>query len=713
MKRKTNEKLTDMKKLFLMLMAAATLSACQGRLFTELPAEATSSPIIPLRLMAGDEPHYLTDYLPTWEGADSLTVAPQSGLTIAPVKEDWSEFTLTSNGAVTVSTIEAWRAGKCLSIVVLDGPRNQAAQLFSSGAMMQTVALTASVEPTKIVALWQNCLLPAEQIICNGRTIEVLLPRDAADHERSFLRLYAATNDALFNDVLIPLAKGKVVRSTDHLTRHDQQAQVLYSLMIDRFYDADPTNNHPLNSPEVLPQADYQGGDLKGITAKIKEGFFERLGISTIWISPITQNPRDAWGLNLNPRTKFSGYHGYWPIYTTEVDDRFGTAEELKEMLATAHEANMNVVLDYVANHLHINSPVLQEHPDWIIPLLLPDGRKNLGLWDEYRLTTWFDEHIPSLDLERDEVAQPMTDSATFWMTEYDFDGFRHDACKHIPLGYWRLLTKKLRERVTDRELWQIGETYGSPELIGSYVRSGMINAQFDFNVYHTALDVLTRGHSIRRMAAVVEESQAAYGAHHTMGNITGNHDKGRLISLAGGTLNPDEDHKAAGWLRTIEVGDPVGYKKLALVNAMNMTLAGVPCIYQGDEYGEPGGNDPDNRRMMRFEGYNETEQAQFDLTSRLIHLRRSTMPLLYGDMMTLALTDQVWVYLRVYMGEWVVVALNNGAEEQTVECKLPFGIDPKQPCKANFGKAFSIDAEGKLTLTIPANEFEVLTINE
>ncbi|MBO5686121.1 MAG: alpha-glucosidase C-terminal domain-containing protein, partial [Alistipes sp.] len=612
-------------------------------------------------------------------------------------------------GAVTIATIEAWKEGKALSFVALGGSRNQAAQLFSSGSMMHTVLITASVEPTKVVALWQNCCLPEEQIIISGRSIEILLPKDAAELDRSYLRVYASTNDALFNDVLIPLQKGKVVRSTDQLTRRDHHAQVLYSLMIDRFYDADPANNQPLNSPEVLPQADYQGGDLKGITAKIKEGFFERLGVSTIWISPITQNPRDAWGLNLNPRTKFSGYHGYWPIYPTEVDDRFGTSDELKEMLATAHEAEMNVVLDYVANHLHINSPVLQEHPDWIIPLLLPDGRKNLGLWDEHRLTTWFDEHIPSLDLERQEVAQPMTDSATFWMTEYDFDGFRHDACKHIPLGYWRTLTKKLRERVTDRELWQIGETYGDPNLIGSYVRSGMINAQFDFNVYHTALDVLTRDHSVERLAWVVNESLAAYGAHHTMGNITGNHDKGRLISLAGGALHPDEDHKAAGWLREVGVGDPVGYKKLALINALNMTIPGVPCIYQGDEYGEPGGNDPDNRRMMRFDGYNEIEQAQFDRTAQLVHLRRSTMPLLYGDMQTLHLSSDVWVYVRVYMGEWTLVALNTGYETRTVEVSLPTTLDAAQPLQAQFGNAFE-QQENRVTLTLPACEFEILT---
>ena len=200
-----------------------------------------------------------------------------------------------------------------------------------------------------------------------------------------------------------------------------------------------------------------------------------------------------------------------------------------------------------------------------------------------------------------------------------------------------------------------------------------------------------------------------AYGAHHTMGNITGNHDKARLISLAGGTLSPDEDHKAAGWLREIGVGDPIGYKKLALINALNMTIAGVPCIYQGDEYGEPGGNDPDNRRMMRFDGYNEMEQAQYELTRELVKIRRSSMPLNYGDQMTLALDEKVWAYVRIYMGEWVVVVLNTGGDERIVELTLPKAADRKQKSEARFGGELTHSGE-RLTVKVAPYEFEVIT---
>ncbi len=680
---------------------------CRSKIFNNLPSTGNDRTIVPAQLHAGSNSLFLTDFLPEWDKADSVT---STTLGVKALAEDWSEFEVAAPEGAFVATLDVWQHGACLSVVVYGGERRNENKIFTTGSMLHLVVIEPTAKVDNVVAMWQNCRLPESSVLRNGDSIEVLIPEDAKSVKRSVLRLFATGDGVRFNDVRIPLEWGKVVSDAKQLSRHDRETQVLYSLMIDRFFDGKKENNQPLNSPEVLPQADYQGGDLMGITQKINDGFFSDLGISTIWISPITQNPRDAWGQNENPRTKFSGYHGYWPIYTTVVDDRFGNDEELRELLATAHSNGMNVVLDYVANHLHINSPVLQEHPDWVTPLMLPDGRKNLSLWDEHRLTTWFDEHIPTLDLERKEVVEPMTDSAMYWVLNYDFDGFRHDACKHIPLNYWRTLTKKMRQQLPDKQLWQIGETYGSPELIGSYVRSGMIDAQFDFNVYHTSLDVLTRDHSVKRLAGVVEESLAAYGDHHTMGNITGNHDKGRLISLAGGTLHPDEDHKAAGWLREIGVGDKVGYKKLALINALNMTIPGVPCIYQGDEYGEPGGNDPDNRRMMRFDGYNEDEQAQLDITRRLIALRRTTMPLIYGDMITLALTDSVWVYMRMYMGEWSVVALNTGGESENIECKLPALADLSQPLTANFGGEFALQTDGTLSLKVAPHEFEILT---
>ncbi|MDP3437144.1 MAG: alpha-amylase family glycosyl hydrolase, partial [Bacteroidales bacterium] len=282
------------------------------------------------------------------------------------------------------------------------------------------------------LVLWQNCIIDPFNISVTknkedvGRVeLKIDVPHYAATLERSYIRVIAFSENSVSNDLLIPLSYGKVIGSTNELSRTDKHTQIMYSLLVDRFLDGDSTNTKRLNDPAVLPKVDYYGGDLSGIVKKIEDGFFNELGITTIWLSPITQNPFDAWGQYPDPKTKFSGYHGYWPIFITKIESRFGDERVLNDLLEKAHDRNHNVILDYVANHMHINSPTLIDHPDWVTPDTTPDGRPNFELWDEFRLTTWFDKHIPSLDLEKDYVYNPMTDSAMFWLENFEFDGFR------------------------------------------------------------------------------------------------------------------------------------------------------------------------------------------------------------------------------------------------------------------------------------------------
>ena len=84
-----------------------------------------------------------------------------------------------------------------------------------------------------------------------------------------------------------------------------------------------------------------------------------------------------------------------------------------------------------------------------------------------------------------------------------------------------------------------------------------------------------------------------------------------------------------------------------------------MPCIYQGDEYAEVGANDPDNRHMMRFDGLNEYEQNFRQQVADLIHLRRSSMPLLYGDYIPVSATDDVLCFDRIYMGETMRIEID------------------------------------------------------
>lgn len=591
---------------------------------------------------------------------------------------------------------------------------DKAPEIYTDSLGGDTVWLRSRNPVKEWLVYLQNQRLGERYFVRHADRTGILIPKAAAKVRRSEMRVWAVNAYGVSNDIFIPLEYGRVVLDASQLDRFDKRASVLYFLMVDRFYDSIPENNRPLNSKEVLPIADYMGGDLAGVTQKLKEGYFDSLGINTIWLSPITQNPEGAFGLWKNPRTKFSGYHGYWPVSSTRVDDRYGTPDELKELVEEAHKKNINVILDYVANHVHRLHPLYLEHTDWATDLYLPDGSLNTERWDEYRLTTWFDSFLPTLDLQRPEVYEPMTDSALFWIKEYNLDGFRHDATKHIPEIFWRTLTRKLKRDIMfpkNMTIYQVGETYGSRELIASYVGSGQLDGQFDFNVYDDAVAAFARPDvGFRQLNASLEESFHYYGVHSLMSYISGNQDRARFISYAAGDLRFDEDSKAAGWKRRIgerKPSDAAAYDKLVQLIAFNATIPGIPVVFYGDEIGMTGGNDPDNRRMMRFDGLSEEEEMVKEKTARLNTFRRESMALMFGDFIPLRVEDRIYAYLRSYFGEDVIVIFNKGKENMTLRLDLP-PRERKGEFKSLFGGRFSYD-NSKLIADVPANGVEII----
>jgi len=487
----------------------------------------------------------------------------------------------------------------------------------------------------------------------------------------------------------------------------------IYNVFMDRFCDGNPENNRPITTGEVLPKANDMGGDIRGAIQKLEDGYFDELGINTLWISPVVKNVQGAYGEWPDPETKFSAYHGYWPISFTLVDPRFGSSEELKELVDKAHEQDMNVLLDFVANHVHMEHPYYKAHPDVATDLYLPDGSLNTERWDDHRLTTWFDTHMPSLRLDDPDVYEMLTDSAVFWIEEYGFDGFRHDATKHVPEIFWKVLTRKLKDRVisTGKPLFQIGETYGSRELVASYLGSGKLDAQFDFNLYDACLASLANPEgSMTILDNAVKAGLESFGHHHLMGNITGNQDRGRFISYAGGALRFDEDAKAAGWTREVGVGDPVAYEKSKQLFAVISTIPGIPVVYYADEIGDYGGNDPDNRKMMRFDELESKEKELKRIASYLIGLRGEFLPLIYGDFRTHLVDESGYIYSRNYLDQTALILLNGSKEPRT----FSFQLD-KDQVDLSDGNPFLTDgldrdSLGTYSITLPSNAFEIIT---
>lgn len=599
--------------------------------------------------------------------------------------------------------------GKFNSILQIAGKNDSFPILLTDKFDKNSVRLTVQNNVNEVFAYWQNYRLPASFVKLSTGEIKIYIPQEALKPDRSYVRVWASNSFGVSNDILVPLQKGKVLNNASEIKRTDKYAQIMYFMLVDRFLNGDKANDKPLNRPDVKPKVDFWGGDLTGLQQKITDGYFDKLGVNTLWISPLNQNPLEPYGYSAIGKTKFSGYHGYWPISSSKVDTRFGTNNELKTLVSKAHDHNINILLDYVANHVHEAHPLYKQHPEYATPLHLPDGTLNVAKWDEYRLTTWFDTFMPSLDYSNPKVVNMMTDSAMFWMKEFKLDGFRHDACKHINEEFWRMLTLKMKRELKGKAPYQIGETYGSSKLIASYLTTGMLDGQFDFNVYDIANTTFAGmgGGDLNRVQDVFRSSLNIFGTHNLMGYISGNHDKPRFMALASGDIKPGEDSKTVAWTREIGITDSTAYDKLFLFHAFNLTIPGVPVIYYGDEIGMTGANDPDCRRMMRFEGLNNRESNLWNKVATLTHLRKSNPVLIYGDFINIKTTSNTWVYARKYFDKEAIVFINNSAKSSTFDVALPETLKAKN-LKTIFGNEFS-KTNQNLKLTIPAYGVEVL----
>lgn len=541
-----------------------------------------------------------------------------------------------------------------------------------------TLNLGYEKELTHLIVFWENHELVDYSINTEEQSIRILIPKAAKNYERSHIRIYAYNQAGVSNDLKIPLEYGKVVQNAAQLTRSDKAAQLIYFLLVDRFYNGDRSLDDPVKDDRLHEKANFHGGDLVGILQKLEEGYFKALHVNTLWLSPLYQNPLAAFQEWPEPKRFFSGYHGYWPISSKKIDHRFGDSNRLQELIKVLHEQNINILLDFVSNHVHQEHPFYQEYPEWFTSMHLPDGSPNMRLWNEQRFTTWFDDFLPTLDYEQPEVVTAMTKIALHWLNTYDIDGFRHDATKHIPEHFWRSLCLQVKKEVLlpeNRSIYQVGESFGSRELIGHYVSSGKMDGQFDFNLYFDARQTFASADSsFKPLHASLMESLDYYGHQHLMCNISGNHDMPRFISYATGQLRFDEGEQNGNWEYDWEMKPEhlIGYQRLQALLTFIMTIPGIPVIYYGDEIGMFGGHDPDNRLPMRFENLSEAEQQTKTITAKLAQIRQSQLALIYGDFQLLHLSDNCYVFLRSYFDNVVIVAFNKSDKAARLFLDLP-----------------------------------------
>ena len=127
------------------------------------------------------------------------------------------------------------------------------------------------------------------------------------------------------------------------------EAASVYFLMTDRFNNGDKSNDVNFNRTKTTGKLrGFEGGDIKGITKKIDEGYFDKLGINAIWFTPIVEQIHDA----VDEGTGLSyAFHGYWARDWTALDPNFGTKADLANLVKKAHAHGIRIVLDGVINH--------------------------------------------------------------------------------------------------------------------------------------------------------------------------------------------------------------------------------------------------------------------------------------------------------------------------------------------------------------------------
>jgi alpha-amylase len=247
------------------------------------------------------------------------------------------------------------------------------------------------------------------------------------------------------------------------------EAANIYFLLTDRFKNGDPSNDINFDRTlEIGVLRGFEGGDLKGITQKIEEGYFNKLGINAIWMTPIVEQIHggtdEGTGLTY-------GYHGYWTKDWTAIDPNFGTAKDLKALVDAAHKNGIRILLDAVINH---TGPVTEKDAVWpdewvrtdvqcsydnyentvtcTLVKNLPDIRTESNdhvelppqLVEKWKAEGRYEQELNELDAFFERTGHPRAPRfyimkwLTDYITKYGIDGYRVDTVKHTEEYVWQ-----------------------------------------------------------------------------------------------------------------------------------------------------------------------------------------------------------------------------------------------------------------------------------
>ncbi len=476
---------------------------------------------------------------------------------------------------------------------------------------------------------------------------------------------------------------------------------IVYFVMTDRFHNGDPKNDNSYGRQrESKPEQDigsFHGGDLKGVTQKLKEGWFKQLGVNALWITAPYEQIH-GWVVGGNKEFKHYSYHGYYALDFTVLDKNMGSNDDLRELVDTAHAQGIRVLFDVVMNHpgyldlqsakdvgikvywpgseaatlrdyhgfIDYNNPAFGDWwgRAWVragLPGYIDGGRDDLTLQlaflPDFRTDSKEAVKLPrflrnkadtkAVDLPNATPRTYLVKWLSDWVREYGIDGFRADTVKHVEPEAWAELKKVSAEaladwkqknpskKIDDAAFWMVGEYWGQgPE------RSKLHDAGFDALIN---FDFQERGRQFAEPNSLFEQyAKLQAGKPAQMLNYISSHDT-KLFDR----------------------------KRLAEAGSALLLAPGAAQIYYGDETGRPAGpaltSDPTQATRSDM-NWSSVDTVLLDHWRKLGSFRARHVALARGAHQKLG--DKPYVFSRVdSSGDRVVAAL--GAEG---EVSLPVG---------------------------------------
>jgi len=452
-----------------------------------------------------------------------------------------------------------------------------------------------------------------------------------------------------------------------HPSPPDWRDQFIYFLLVDRFDNNDPavpafTPADVGNGRDVTQRNLFQGGKLKGITRRLD--YIQALGCSAVWLSPILKNRQDS----------RDSYHGYGIQDFLQVDPRFGTLDDLRELTAAAHARGMYVILDVVINHSGDvwgypgdfpyyysqgqtfpfgfwrkpgPGPNFQEDDAvWPVELQAPEMFKRRG-----QIRNWYDEHeardgdflsLKELDVTHPTVLDTLIKVHKYWIANADLDGFRIDTVKHLEDSATAIFCNAIREytrRIGKHNFFLFGEIVADDATIQKYLgrnsriagtneRFPALDAALDFPLYFSLEEVIKGLTNPAALRQRYESFRTNYADHGAAGS--------QFV-----TFVDNHDQMARPYRRFMH-GNSISQQAVLAIGYL-LTSPGVPCIYYGTEQGfDGGGSDDAYVRECLFGGtwggfdsggrhcFNPAHKI-FQGISAIAQIRRQTPALRYG----------------------------------------------------------------------------------